>query len=216
MSKSLGNFFTIRDVTQKFDPEAVRLYLLSTHYRSPIDFADEYLREARGTLDYLYRTELRAEAFFKERDLTPRDGLFFGNIKTALVNALEDDFNSAEVTALLLDTAKKANQAHKDAQGKAPKERVEALVQYYSAFRSIADVLGLLNRAPNIYFRASKAAHLKDVGMTGAELDALVEKRNEARKSKNFAEADAIRKSLLDKQIEIEDTTSGTEWWVKR
>jgi cysteinyl-tRNA synthetase len=217
MSKSLGNFFTIRDVTQKFDPEAVRLYLLSTHYRSPIDFADEYLREAQATLDYLYRALYRAETIFKERKTEIPSGIHFENMNARLTSAIEDDFNSAEVMALFIDAAKKTNLMHKDVLDKTGEGfDVNELAKYYAALKAIGGVLGVLNRTPEEYFRTTKARHLVEVGLTDAVVAEMISSRNEARKTKNFAVADTIRKTLFDKQIEMEDTRDGTEWWVRR
>ncbi len=216
MSKSLGNFFTIRDVTRKFDPEAVRLYLLSTHYRSPIDFADEYLREAQGTLDYLYRSVNRAEKLLGPGADVPTE-IPSDGVNARLVSAIEDDFNSAEVMALFIDTAKKTNLVSKGVEGKkGGAADLGELAKYYAALRVIGSVLGLINRPSDEYFKTTKARHLSDVGLTDTQVADLIHSRNEARKTKNFAVADTIRKTLLDKQIELEDTPSGTEWWVRR
>ncbi|MBI3580631.1 MAG: cysteine--tRNA ligase [Nitrospinae bacterium] len=216
MSKSLGNFFTIRDVTKKFDPEAVRLYLLSTHYRSPIDFADEYLREAQGTLDYLYRAVHRSEKLLGAGAHAPSE-IPLEDVNARLVSAIEDDFNSAEVMALFIEAAKTTNMACKDVEGKKGEGGgLAELAKHYAALRVIGSVLGLLNRPSGEYFKTTKARHLADVGLSETQVADLIHSRNEARKTKNFAVADTIRKTLLDRQIEIEDTRDGTEWWVRR
>lgn len=218
MSKSLGNFFTIREVTQKFDPEVVRLYLLSTHYRSPIDFADEYLREAQGTLDYLYRALHRAEilpGFDYNFDPNKADEIS-DNILEKLKGALEDDFNSATAVALLHETAKKLNLAVSSVKHNSVGISYVSVAGYYSALRRIGDVLGLFNYEREGYFKRITVFHLREIGISEYEIQTLVDRRDSARKLKNFIEADAIRDKLLNKRIEIEDTQFGTKWWVHR
>jgi cysteinyl-tRNA synthetase len=159
----------------------------------------------------------RAEALFKERKTQVPAGIQFENISSRFVAAIEDDFNSAEVMAIFHDIAKKTNLMHKDVLDKTG-EGFDAneLAKYYSSLRTVGGVLGLLNREPAEYFRAAKARHLAEVGMTEAQVADLIHARNEARKTKNFAVADTIRKTFMEKRIEIEDTRDGSEWWVRR
>ena len=210
MSKSLGNFFTIKDVLEKFDPEAVRLYLLSTHYRSPIDFADEYLAEAERTLCKFYDTANRAE---KALGGPGSNVEVTGTLKKELVAALEDDFNSATVMAILnmvdglvnteCDRLKKKN------------VKIEELAAAYSSFRSICDLLGILNRTPTEFIETLKKKHLASIKMTEKDVQKLIADRRAARDEKDFAKADSIRDELLAKGVTLQDTPESTGWMVK-
>jgi cysteinyl-tRNA synthetase len=210
MSKSLGNFFTIKDVLEKFDPEAVRLYLLSTHYRSPIDFADEYLAEAERTLSRFYETASRAE---KALGGPGSDVEMTGSLKKELISALEDDFNSATVMAILnmveglvnteCDRMKKKN------------AKIEELAAVYSSFRSICGLIGILNRKPSEYLEVLKKKHLASIGMKEKDVEKRIADRKAARDAKDFAKSDSIRDGLLKKGIALHDTPEGTGWTVK-
>ncbi|MBI5638606.1 MAG: cysteine--tRNA ligase [Nitrospinae bacterium] len=209
MSKSLGNFFTIREVLQKFDAEVIRLYLLGTHYRSPIDFADAYLVEARRHLDRLYATADRAKQMIGARtNPAPLD------IEKRLIAEIEDDFNSATVVALLSEVAGRMN-AEADLIDK-KKGDVHGLAGLYGAFQTIGGLLGIFNHTPAEYLAEAKQKHLAEIGMSAAEVAALITRRAEARKAKNFAEADAIRKTLEEKGIEVKDSATGSWWSVNR
>ena len=152
MSKSLGNFFTIRDVIAKFDPEAVRMYLLSTHYRSPIDFADQYLKDAEIHLKKLYGTAARAEEVLG--DGVGRNGRVADTLSEQFKAALNDDFNSAAALAEFNAIAGKVNSACDKA---GEDGQLEKLKNYYSYFLEMASILGLLNRKPVEYLEDKKA-----------------------------------------------------------
>ncbi len=209
MSKSLGNFFTIREVLEKFDAEVIRLYLLGTHYRSPIDFADAYLVEARRHLDRLYAAAHRAEQL-----LGIRKGSAPTEVEKRLKAELEDDFNSATVVALLSEAANKMNAEADLLERK--KGDIHELADLYAGFRLIGGLLGIFNRAPADYLAELKQKHLAAIGMAEADVQAAIDKRNEARKAKDFAEADALRNALAQKGIEMKDSAAGTTWSVSR
>ncbi|GMT42134.1 MAG: cysteine--tRNA ligase [bacterium] len=210
MSKSLGNFFTIKDVLEKFDPEAVRLYLLSTHYRSPIDFADSYLKEAETHLNRLYMAAVRAE-----KVLDGKVGEMPEKTRSAFITALEDDFNSAAALAVLNDAANGVNVLCDSLEKNRDEKKISELADLYAGFKEIGGVLGILNRKPADYMANIKAKRLSESGMTGAEIEELIEKRTAARKAKNFAEADQIRDALAEKGIELMDSPGGTTWTAK-
>ncbi|MFQ5432856.1 MAG: cysteine--tRNA ligase [Nitrospinota bacterium] len=209
MSKSLGNFFTIKDVIAKFDPEAVRMYLLSTHYRSPIDFADPFLRDAEIHLKKLYSTAARAEEILG-------DGGEGGNVTDPLrvhfVSALDDDFNSA---AALAEFNAIANQINSTCDKINQKGQRENLKNYYSYFMEMASVLGILNRKPAEYLEDTKAKRIESAGITAAQIEELIIKRKTARDNREFQEADRIRAELAEKGVELKDSASGTTWSVR-
>jgi len=209
MSKSLGNFFTIRDVLKKFDAEAVRLYLISTHYRSPIDFADPYLLEAERSLDRFYATALRAEELLGgERGKTPE------KISDGLRKMLEDDFNSALVVALLNETATAVNSLCDGFSGK-EREQTKTLADYYAALREIGGLLGIFQRKPSDYMEQTKEKRTAQKGITVAEIEQAIRDREQARAEKDYAKADAIRQKLAEKGVELKDSAAGTGWSVK-
>jgi len=209
MSKSLGNFFTIRDVLEKFDAEAVRLYLISTHYRSPIDFADPYLLEAERSLDRFYATALRAEELLgEERGRTPE------KISDGLREMLEDDFNSALVVALLNETATVINSLCDGFSGK-DRQQTKTLADYSAALREIGGLLGIFQRKPSDYMERTKEKRIAQKGITVAEIEQAIRDREQARAEKDYAKADAIRQKLAEKGIELKDSADGTGWSAK-
>ena len=212
MSKSLGNFFTIKDVIAKFDPEAVRMYLLSTHYRSPIDFADPYLKDAEIHLDKLYRTAARAEELLGDesgKEKLPE------SLTAPFAAALKDDFNSAAALAEFNAIASQINficDMIGEDDGDDPLVNLE---NQYSYFKEMASVLGLLNRKPAEYFEDKKAKRIETAGITTAEIEEFIAKRKEARANKDFKEADRIRDELAAKGVELKDSSAGTTWSVR-
>ncbi|MBI5177989.1 MAG: cysteine--tRNA ligase [Nitrospinae bacterium] len=207
MSKSLGNFFTIRDVTAKFDPEAVRLYLLSTHYRSPIDFADAYLAEAENHLDRLYATAHRAEKLLAGETADAP-----GDLRQKFREALEDDFNSATAMATLNETVNAAN-AQCDLIERKKGDR-KLLAGLHAALREMGDVLGIFNRPAAEYLLESRRKRASSAGIGEQEVETLIQKRLAARAEKNFAEADRIRNELAQKGVELKDSPTGTDWII--
>ena len=183
MSKSLGNFFTIRTVLEKYDAEVVRFFILRAHYRSPLNYSDQHLDDAKSALTRLY-TALRGA------DVT--DGAVDWQHPQAarFKDAIDDDFNTPEALAVLFDLANEVNRT-KDADS-------------LNLLKGLAGVLGLLQRNPDEFLQGAVTAEL--------DVEGLIEARLMAKKNKNFAEADAIRKQLADAGIVLEDTPQGTTW----
>jgi cysteinyl-tRNA synthetase len=197
MSKSLGNFFTTREVLAKIKhPEVLRFFLLSSYYRGPINYSPEQLAQAEAGLNRLY-TALR--------DVPVIEGVaatLAGHEAFRL--AMDDDFNTAEAIAVLQILATGLNNA-KDAG--APPEQVAGRAL---EMRQIGQVLGILTLAPDQWFRASARAR---GGLGDAEIDARVAGRIEARRAKNWAESDRIRKELAEAGVVLEDRPDGTTSW---
>jgi len=188
MSKSLGNFFTVHDLLDEFPGEAIRLTLLSAHYRQPLDFTREGIRQAKGALDRWYQA-LRGEPVPAAGEL-PFD----------VLAALEDDLNSPLAIAHLHELATAVNKAKSDAEKAAAK----------GALLAAGQQLGLLQQDPEAWFRWAPTGGAE--GLSDAEVEQLIVDRKSARAAKNFAEADRIRKELADKGIVLEDGPQGTTW----
>ena len=192
MSKSLGNFFLIRDVLQQFDPEVVRFFMLRAHYRSPINYSDSQLEEARTGLVRLY-TAINTNEQHTSKNAEP-----VAQWVKRFGDAMNDDFNTPEAIASLFDLASEINRAS-DANTK------QELSQ---TLKHLAGMIGLLQRSPNEFLQ-SGTPH---TGMSPAQIEEQIAARHAAKLTKNFKEADAIRDRLLNDGVVLEDKPSGTVW----
>ncbi|MEO8600436.1 MAG: DALR domain-containing protein, partial [bacterium] len=204
MSKSLGNFFTIREVLKKYDAEVVRFFILRAHYRSPLNYSDVHLDDAKQSLNSLYTALKNVPAEDAPVDWSSSHAQRFKA-------AMDDDFNTPEAMAVLFDLANEVNRS----------KSVKSAV----ALKGLGGVLGLLQEYPEKYlqgrvvYRAAGhgAATSSAVGVGGAlfddsYIDEQIEARNSAKQAKNYAEADRIRKELLAAGIVLEDSAAGTTW----
>ena len=190
MSKSLGNFFTIRDVLKSYDAEVIRFFILRAHYRSPLNYSDVHLDDAKQSLTRLY-TALKEVA----PDALPLDRSDEYALRFA--EAMNDDFNTPLAVAVLFELANEVNKT---------KSAVMA-----RQLKGLAGIIGLLERAPQQFLQSG--AHNAADAVDEAFVLAQIEGRAVAKKSKNFAEADKIRKELLARGIVLEDKPDGsTEW----
>ncbi|MBI5070298.1 MAG: cysteine--tRNA ligase [Deltaproteobacteria bacterium] len=209
MSKSLGNFFTIRDVLARHDAEGLRLFLLGTHYRNDFNFSDALLAEAERRLAYLYETLEKADRIGAGAE-PAAEAPFAGEARAAL----DDDFNTPRVLGILADVFTEAN-ALCDAKGKkSPADRAR-LAAFARDARAVAGLLGLLSRAPAEALRALRDRAALRRGVDGAEVERRIVERAQARKDKDFARSDAIRDALLAQGVVLMDGPQGTSWKVE-
>ncbi len=200
MSKSLGNFFTIRDITEKYKPEVVRFFMLSAHYRSPVNFSDELMSQAQSAMERVYTCIENINFLLKnavERDANAEEKELLealSKAKKRFCDAMDDDLNTADALSAIFDIVSAANKSvSKDGDN-----AKDVLLQVLAAIHEIGDVLGLFEE--------------KEETQGDAEIEALIEKRNEARKNKDWAEADRIRDELKARNIILKDTPTGVQW----
>lgn len=200
MSKSLGNFFTIRDITQKYKPEVVRFFMLSAHYRSPVNFSDELMRQAQSAMERVY-TCIDSLNFLLEnasdRDANTSEEEVMSALSAAkqrFKDAMDDDLNTADAISAIFDIVSAANK-HFDKNGDNSAAVIKAVLDGIS---ELGGVLGLFEK--------------EQTENIDAEIEALIEKRNEARKNKDWAEADRIRDELKARNIILKDTPMGVKW----
>lgn len=199
MSKSLGNFFTIRDITEKYEPQVVRFFMLSAHYRSPVNFSDALMAQAQSAMERVYNCIENLEFLKKSaQDRAENDGekLLLAELEKAkkrFTEAMDDDLNTADAISAIFDIVSAANK-HLKADGGNSQGIIEKTLSYIS---ELGGVLGLFEEKEKV---------------ASEEIEALIEKRNEARKAKNYQEADRIRDELKAKNIELKDTPTGVKW----
>ena len=192
MSKSLGNFFTVRDVLKYYDAETIRYFLMSGHYRSQLNYSEENLKQARAALERLY-TALRGT----DKTVAPAGGEAF---EARFIEAMDDDFNTPEAYSVLFDMAREVNRLKA--------EDMAAANAMASHLRKLSAVLGLLEQEPEAFLQSGAQADDSEV----AEIEALIQQRLDARKAKDWAAADAARDRLNEMGIVLEDGPQGTTW----
>lgn len=199
MSKSLGNFFTLRDMLQQYDAETLRYFLMSAHYRSQLSYSEDNIKQARGGLERLY-TALR--------DVKPNETVEaeLGGYLARFNIAMDDDFNVPEAIAVLFDLARDLNKAKAEQTQQAQTKAADLA----GILLNLANVLGILHQAPQAFLQGglSNAEGADD----GAQIEALIKARNDARASKNWAAADTARDALNALNIVLEDGENGTTW----
>ena len=224
MSKSLGNILTIKEIVKNWHPEVIRLFLLSQHYRSPVDFSEDSLSEAKSGLDRFYAT-IKAIRDEMAKPPSSRAKIDAGvlaehrqnieSLQARIEEAMDDDFNTAQALGHFYDLQTHLNSLLNLSKGHPSEEIVSLFKQGGEHFSTLGWIFGLFRENPDTYLEEQKKEGLKKLNFSEEEILALIEERNAARKSKNFKRADEIRNDLLSRGIVLEDTPSGTNWKLK-
>jgi cysteinyl-tRNA synthetase len=233
MSKSLGNILTLKEIFKDWHPEVIRLFLLSHHYRSPLDYSADSLSEAKAGLDRFYTTLNSIQKELK-RLMAPQtlpspsmgEGMGGGVSATEVHQAIEafqaqieeamdDDFNTAQALGHFYDLQRYLNSLLDISKGHPTEEITSMLKQGFNHFSKIGWVFGLFREDPETYLSGQRKEGLKRLNLSEEEILRFIEERNVARREKNWKRADEIRNELLSKGIVLEDTPSGTLWKIK-
>ena len=198
MSKSKGNFFTVRDISDKYDLEVVRFFMLSAHYRNPVNFSDEMLMQSKAGLERLYNTKEKLEFTLEnltEKSIKENEAEFvkeLNSYREKFIAAMDDDINTADAISVIFELARFINTNVDE------KSSVEFAKACLDEFNELTNVLNIVNKEKE--------------ESVDAEIEKLIQDRANAKKEKNFALADEIRNKLLDMGIVLEDTRQGTKW----
>lgn len=198
MSKSKGNFFTVRDISKQYDLEIVRFFMLSAHYRNPVNFSDEMLNQAKAGLERLYNAKEKLEftiSNLSESSIKDEEKELINELesyKTKFINAMEDDLNTADAVSAIFELSKFINTNVSETSS------LEFAKMCLGKFNELTGVLNIVNK--------------KNDDILDKDIEELIQKRAEAKKNKDFKLADGIRQELLDKGIVLEDTRQGTKW----
>lgn len=192
MSKSLGNFFTVREILKNFQAEVIRFFILRAHYRSPLNYSLEHLISAKNALDRLY-TALKGYETVNAGKIN-----WDNHHAQSFKIAMNDDFNTPEAIAILFNLSSEINRSQKP--------------QDASLLKSLANILGLLQQEPQRYLQQDLVANNKNEKFSESEINLLINQRLEAKKNQDFKEADQIRSLLAEAGIILEDSSQGTTW----
>ncbi|HKZ16729.1 MAG TPA: cysteine--tRNA ligase [Geobacteraceae bacterium] len=228
MSKSLGNFFTIKEILEKYDWETLRLFLLSAHYRSPLDFSDQNMKEAESGLERIYSALARIDEMLAgntvaedasldensldaaERELLERADSLPGRFS----EAMDDDFNTALALGYVFELLRAVNKVVVDA-----KETSTAVPAILARARKhlleTGSILGIFTTGPGKYLQGMKTRKMAELGISEGEIEKLIEERAQARKARDYKRSDEIRDLLLSKNIALLDSALGTTWKVR-
>ena len=198
MSKSLGNFFTVRDISDKYDLQVLRFFMLSAHYRSPLNFSAELMEASKNSLDRILTGVENLKDVQKKNNTSPITDAELSNLEMAkvlkdkFVAAMDDDFNTADAISAIFELIKLSNTSLNE------NSTFEYANGLLNIIEPLCDVLGIITE--------------RKTEILDSEIEDLIEQRTQARKNKDFALADKIRNDLLDRGIVLEDTREGVKW----
>ncbi|MDH3972983.1 MAG: cysteine--tRNA ligase [Deltaproteobacteria bacterium] len=227
MSKSLGNFFTIRDILKLYEPEVLRFFLLTTHYRSPIDYSDRNLKETERALEKIYTTLKTMNSIIDgsagHEGSGPREGDDYDGEAEELIHslverfteAMDDDFNSAAAIAAIFDTVRAINRWINSHDFRRTAKAVEILEEGKRRFETLGEVMGILGHEPEQFFKKIRQKRSEGQKIDEEEVKVLVTERIRAREAKNWQKSDEIRDKLQRMGVILKDGPEGTSWEIK-
>ncbi len=223
MSKSLGNFLTIREVLKHYHPEVLRFFIFSTHYRNPLDFSETAMEDAMAGLDRLYGCmaaidDLSETGIVAEGTAvaSAKDSKQLHTLDERFQKAMDDDFNTAQGLGILFDAARIINKICQQLPAQPSRTDIQLLKSSGFLIKNLAGIMGLLQEDAGSYLREKKAAMLKGLDISEQEILQLIHEREDARAAKEWARGDSIRDLLLAKGVELKDSASGTTWEISR
>jgi cysteinyl-tRNA synthetase len=217
MSKSLGNFFTVKEILEKYDPEVVRYFLVSTHYRSPIEFSDAQLNEAEVSIDRYYATVMRVRDFLENiittQETAATDGFekCISSTRRKFEDAMNDDFNTALALGHIFELIRELNRLL-DAKPEG-KGTEKAVLKAKETLDELGGVLNVFQKTPEDWY--DSLIKKKNIGLSEQKILDKISQRRDARERKDWELADAIRKELAEKNIVLEDKKNKTTWRIK-
>lgn len=223
MSKSLGNFLTIRDILDNYHPEVLRFFIFSTHYRNPLDFSEKAMQDAITGLDRLYECVANLEQLRDvetsddtESVISKKDKGKIESMESRFQQAMDNDFNTAQAQGIFFDCAKVLNKVKRMLPASPAKTDVDVLLATVDSLKRLAAIMGILQENAADYLSKKKAAMLADLDIDEQAILSMIAERNEAKAQKDWAKSDEIRDALLARHIELKDGPDGTNWSVKK
>ena len=222
MSKSLGNFLTIRSLSEKHHPEVLKLFVFGTQYRNPLEYSDQAMQDAQTGLTRLYECINGFEKLTQSGQtacptvITDKERKKLTTLEVRFQQAMDNDFNTAQAIGQLFDSAKNLNKVVGKLGTEQSPEDLGLLNESIATLVKLGQVVGILNEPARAFLENQKHDVLKGTGIDAAGVDALIVQREQARQEKNWKLSDRIRDQLLDHSIELKDSPSGTTWTVKR
>ena len=219
MSKSLGNFLTIRDVMREYSAEELRLFFFSTQYRNPLDFSGDALNDARAGLHRLYDCLARLgripDSTGSVSVFSAKDRKKITSLTDRYVQVMDNDFNTAQGVGLLFDAVKVLNRTMRKLSSGTAEEDILLLRQSGKEIRELAGIMGLLQEDAEDFMARKKQRLLEEIDLSEEEIERLVAERDAARRRKDWAASDAVRDRLLASNIELHDGPEGTTWEIR-
>ncbi|MEK6200839.1 MAG: cysteine--tRNA ligase [Desulfobulbaceae bacterium] len=223
MSKSLGNFLTIREILAQYHPEVLRFFIFSTHYRNPLDFSEAAMQDAIAGLDRLYGCMAALDALSDSGAVknatvlaSSKDQDRLSTIEQRFQKAMDDDFNTAQAQGILFDAVKIINKVLQHLPPHPHRQDVELLKRSGLLIKKLAGIMGLLREDARTYLTEKKTSLLQDLEISEQEILALIQERKDARAAKEWARGDSIRDQLLARGVELKDDANGTTWEIRR
>lgn len=221
MSKSLGNFLTIRDILAHYHPEVLRFFIFSTQYRNPLDFSETAMQNAMAGLDRMYECVASIDELPDGNSentnsaISKKDHDKLSGIERRFNEGMDDDFNTARAQAVLFDMVKLLNKIRRNLPTTPSTANISLLKESATLLKKLAGIMGLLSEDATTYLKNKKDKILAGLDIDEATIETMIQQRLEARKAKDWSRSDAIRDELLKKNIVLKDGPEGTSWNVK-